>query len=178
MNTALSFTPLLRNPAGFERWGSLLEPATTAPQDVAPYYPPYDILRRGEDHYDITMAVPGFSEEDLDITVHEDRLTISGQVAKPAETEAEQEREAEAPETSVEYLHRGIATRAFERSFRLGEYMKVTSAELKDGLLTVHVVREVPEEAKPRSISIKRGEQSGSSGNITAIHAGERKQSS
>ena len=134
-----SLTPLFRSTVGFDRFNELFESLRDADESVNSY-PPYNIEKRGEDRYGITMAVAGFNEKDLTITVHHDRVTVAG-------------RKEENTEES-EYLYRGIASRAFERSFRLADHMKVTGAEMKDGLLRIALVREVPEEQKPRTIHI------------------------
>jgi molecular chaperone IbpA len=138
----ISFTPLLRQTIGFDRFNDLFETLLQDSDERFEAYPPYNIEKTGENDYRITLAVAGFGENDLDIVTEGDRLKISGRI----ETKDE--------ETKPEYLHRGIATRAFERSFRLADHIKVENANLKDGLLTVELVREIPEEKKPRMIAI------------------------
>ena len=103
-------------------------------------YPPYDLLKLDEDTYRISLAIAGFSREDIDVLVDNGTLIIKGEIVEV---------------TDAEVVHKGIAGRKFVRSFALGEYMEVTSAELKDGMLHVNVVRIVPEEKKPKSIKIK-----------------------
>ena len=103
-------------------------------------YPPYDLLKLDEDTYQISLAIAGFSKEDIDVSVDNGTLIIKGEIVEV---------------TDAEVVHKGIAGRKFVRSFALGEYMEVTSAELKDGMLHVHVVRIVPEDKKPKSIKIK-----------------------
>ena len=103
-------------------------------------YPPYDLLKLDDDTYQISLAIAGFSREDIDVSVDNGTLIIRGEIVEV---------------TDAEVVHKGIAGRKFVRSFALGEYMEVTSAELKDGMLHVHVVRIVPEEKKPKSIKIK-----------------------
>jgi molecular chaperone IbpA len=103
-------------------------------------YPPYDLLKLDEDTYQISLAVAGFSKEDIDLSVENGTLIIKGAIIEV---------------TDAEVIHKGIASRKFVRSFALGEYMEVTSAELKDGMLHINVVRIVPEEKKPKSIKIK-----------------------
>jgi molecular chaperone IbpA len=103
-------------------------------------YPPYDLLKLDEDTYQISLAVAGFSKEDIDLSVENGTLIIKGAIIEV---------------TDAEVIHKGIASRKFIRSFALGEYMEVTSAELKDGMLHINVVRIVPEEKKPKSIKIK-----------------------
>jgi molecular chaperone IbpA len=144
MNT-LSLTPLFRHSIGFDRFSDLFE-QTLLNDDAPAAYPPYNIEKHGEDSYTITMAVAGFGERDINITVQNDRLTVSG---------SQQEKK----DASVEYLHRGIATRAFERTFRLADHMQVKGAELREGLLNISLVREVPEEARPRMVPINGGQR-------------------
>jgi molecular chaperone IbpA len=142
MTTALALSPLFRQTVGFDRFNDLFESLVRGDEGNVPAYPPYNIEKHGEGRYHIVMAVAGFRQDELTITAHQERLTIAG---------AMQERAAE----GVEFLHRGIAARAFERSFRLADHMKVVAARLEDGLLTIELLREVPEEAKPRTIAIQ-----------------------
>ena len=132
------FTPLFRSTIGFDRLARLLDAAPGI--DTASTYPPYNIEKTGEDAYRLTMAVAGFSQAEIDLTVHENTLVVTGK----AETQDENGR----------YLHRGIARRAFERRFSLADHIKVVGASLDNGLLHVDLVREVPEAMKPRSIPI------------------------
>jgi molecular chaperone IbpA len=132
-------TPLFRSTVGFDRMSELLDAATRL-DDAQLSYPPYNIEKTGEDTYRITMAVAGFGQDDLSIVTQENSLLISGK--------------AQEPEEGVEYLHRGIARRAFQRRFELADHIKVKSAELVNGLLRVDLVREVPDEQKPREIKI------------------------
>ena len=144
MNTAtLSLTPLLRQSVGFDRFNDLVESALRS-DDSASTYPPYNIEKCGENDYTIAMAVAGFRENNLNIVVQDGQLTVSGRID-------------DKKEDGIEYLHRGITTRAFERTFRLAEHMQVTGAEINDGLLCVDLMREIPEEAKPRMIPIREG---------------------
>ncbi|WP_300304604.1 Hsp20 family protein [Ferrovibrio sp.] len=138
---AFDFAPLLRSSVGFDHVNRLFELANRA-DDAAPSYPPYNIEKRGEDAYRITMAVAGFKPEELEVTVKENSLLITGKAAE------------QAVETEVAYLHRGIARRAFERRFELADTVKVVGAELNDGLLHIALKREVPEAKKPRQIPI------------------------
>ena len=140
-------SPLMRASVGFDRMMKLLD-ASAQLDASAPSYPPYNIEKLGEDQYRITMAVAGFTEADLDVTVHENRLTITGKIAK------------EESEEQARYLHRGIATRAFERRFELADHIQVTNAQVENGLLHVDLVRDVPEAMKPRSIKIATGKPS------------------
>jgi len=142
----IDFTPVFRSTVGFDRMARLMDDMMRAGDAAnAPAYPPYNIEKLGEDDYRITMAVAGFGEGDLDITVEDTTLIISGKVEK---TEGEANRS---------FLHRGIATRAFERRFQLAETIKVVGANVENGLLHVELVHEVPEEKKPRKIEIAGG---------------------
>lgn len=136
-------SPLFRTTVGFDRMARLLDSMT---QEQTAAYPPYNIEKLDEDSYQITMAVAGFREEDLELEVKENVLTIQGR--KAGEEEAENTRT---------YLYRGIAERAFERRFNLADHIKVEGAILENGLLHVKLVREVPEELKPRKIAIDGG---------------------
>ena len=136
------FSPLFRYSVGFDRMQRLLDSALER-SDSAPGYPPYNIETVGENAYRITMAVAGFGEDDLDVTVKENQLTIAGRNERKDE--------------EVSYLHRGIANRAFERRFDLADHVKVVGANLANGMLTVSLERKVPEESKPRKVEIKRG---------------------
>ncbi len=133
-------SPLYRSSIGFERMQQALDAATRL-DNAANTYPPYDIEVSGEDSYRISLAVAGFSEDELDITAKENNLVVSAQ-AKTDETQAK------------EYLHRGIARRAFERRFELADHVKVSGASLDNGLLNIDLVREVPQALKPRKIEI------------------------
>ena len=108
--------------------------------DTRSTYPPYDILSAGENKYLIRLALAGFSKEDLEITFKDQVLTIEGK---------------KDDESTDEYFHKGIAARAFKQSFPLAEYVKVEGAEMKDGILTVKLEREIPDELKPKTIKIK-----------------------
>ncbi|NQW12274.1 MAG: Hsp20 family protein [Alphaproteobacteria bacterium] len=143
----VDYTPMFRSTVGFDRMARLLDHALRASETGSqPTFPPYDIEKLGEDDYRITMAVAGFSESDIDITVENGTLTLSGRIEKPgAEGQAKAERA---------FLHRGIATRAFERRFDLADHIRVGGASLENGLLHVDLVREVPEAMKPRKIAI------------------------
>jgi molecular chaperone IbpA len=141
MPNLVSFSPLLRSTVGFDRFNDLFESLVQGTEERFDTYPPYNIEKIGDDEYRIVMAVAGFTLEDLNITAEGDSLVVTG-------------RTEDKSEEGRTYLHRGIATRAFQRSFRLADHIKVTGADMKDGLLTVHLVREIPEEKKPRMIPI------------------------
>jgi molecular chaperone IbpA len=135
------FSPLFRSTIGFDRLARLVDSAARF-DTATPAYPPYNIESTGEDSYRLTMAVAGFARDEIDITVEKNSLVISGKAQKEDE------------ETQGRFLHRGIARRAFERRFSLADHIKVNGASLDNGLLHVDLVREVPEEAKPRQIKI------------------------
>lgn len=133
------FSPLYRSAVGFDRMTSLLDAAQK--NTTIDGYPPYNIEKADEDAYQITVAVAGFGPQDLDVEIRDGQLVIIGRGANDRD--------------KVEYLHRGIARRAFERRFQLAEHVEVKAADLKDGLLIVDLVREIPEAMKPRKIEIQ-----------------------
>jgi molecular chaperone IbpA len=132
------FSPLYRSTVGFDRLFDMLD--QTARMEAAPSWPPYNVEKIGDDRYRITMAVAGFGGDDIEITQKENTLLVTGQ------KHPEQE--------NAQLLHRGIATRNFKQTFNLADHVKVTGANMENGLLTVDLVREVPEEMKPRRIEI------------------------
>ena len=137
---AMDFTPYRRATVGFDRLFDFLEAGQRGMgQDN---YPPFDIERIGADRFAITLAVAGFRPDEIDITSHQNLLTISG---RKAEREEEKGRQ---------FVHLGIATRSFERKFELADFVRVENADLKDGLLRIELVREVPEAMKPRKIKL------------------------
>lgn len=133
------FSPLYRSAVGFDRMTSLLDAAQK--NTAADSYPPYNIVKTGEDAYQISVAVAGFGPQDLDVEVRDGQLVIIGKGANEND--------------DVNFLHRGIARRAFERSFQLADHVEVKAADLKDGLLVIDLVREIPEAMKPRKIEIQ-----------------------
>jgi molecular chaperone IbpA len=139
---AFDFSPLFRSTIGFDRMQRLVESALES-DDSNWSYPPYNIESKGENAYRITMAVAGFGPDELDVTAKENTLVVSAK-----------SKQDEDPKT---YLHRGIAGRAFERRFELADFIKVAGATLENGLLHVDLVREVPEEKKPRKVEIVTG---------------------
>lgn len=153
MRTNLNFSPLFRSTIGFDRVFDLLENASRTQSFEA--WPPHDIVRTGEDAYRITMAVAGFSESELTITHQPNLLVIAGNKH----------------DSEGEYLHRGIPSTSFERRFELADHVKVANADLQNGLLTVSLVREVPEEMKPRRIAIKAGDAAGDTKRIESKQA-------
>jgi len=140
---AYDFSPLFRSTVGFDRLARLAESALRVDQSAVSY-PPYNIENPDENSYRITMAVAGFREDELTMETHDNTLTITGKKAKE--------------EGEANYLYHGIAAREFVRKFQLAEHVKVTNAYLNNGMLSVDLVREVPEELKPRKIEIKNEE--------------------
>ena len=132
-------SPLFRSTVGFDRMMQLLDAASRV-DESAPSYPPYNIEKTGENAYRITMAVAGFSAAELNLTVQEGVLTVTSKAGKDEEPK--------------QYLHRGIARRAFARRFELADHIQVSAANLANGLLHIELVREVPEAMKPRTIKI------------------------
>ncbi len=137
----IDFSPLYRSTVGFDRLFSMLD--SVGQPDNGQSYPPYNIERTGDDTYRITMAIAGFSEDEVSLEAHRNVLTITG------------EKVAEKDEKGAEVLYRGIAARTFERRFQLADHVEVTGASLKNGLLHIELRREIPEELKPRKITIK-----------------------
>jgi molecular chaperone IbpA len=137
----LDFSPLFRSSVGFDRLTHLMESQL---QKAEPTYPPYNIEKTGEDTYRISLAVAGFDKADLDVTVQENRLIVSGRLTDKAREQEEK----------TQYLYRGIAGRAFRHTFELADTVRVNGAELVNGQLHVDLVREIPERKKPRQIEI------------------------
>lgn len=140
MRTTFDFSPLFRSSIGFDRMLNALEAASRV--ETIDKWPAYDIAKTGEDDYRITMAVAGFGQDELGITQEQNMLLVSGQ---------------KAGEDKAEYLHRGIAGRTFQCRFELADHVKVVGASLVNGLLTIDLKREIPEEMKPRKIEIAAG---------------------
>ena len=139
---AHDLSPLFRATVGFDRMMNMLDSASRV-DTSAPSYPPYNIEKTGEHDYRISMAVAGFSDDELEVTMKENSLVVTGKKEKADDKE------------DVTYLHRGIATRSFERRFDLADHIKVSGAKLENGLLFIDLVREVPEAMKPRTIKIE-----------------------
>jgi len=139
MRSSFDFTPYRRATVGFDRLFDFLENAGRLEQ--IDNYPPFDIEKVSDDRYRITIAVAGFRSDELDITARQNLLVITG-------------RKGEARNKDGNYLHMGIATRAFERRFELADFVRVENADLQDGLLSIELVREIPEAMKPRKIAI------------------------
>jgi len=139
MTSAFSLAPLFRHSVGFDRFNDLFESA--ARNEAGSSYPPYNVEKHGDDHYRIVVAAAGFQEQDLDLQVEKGVLTVIGGKRESAAAE-------------VTYLHQGIAQRAFKLSFRLADHIEVKSAGLANGLLSIDLLRIVPEEAKAKRIPI------------------------
>jgi molecular chaperone IbpA len=142
-------TPLYRSAIGFDRLASLLEQRA----ESQPSYPPYNIELIGDDKYRIVMALAGFNRNEVDIIAERDTLTVTGRKHKD--------------ENQRTFLHRGIAARDFEQRFQLANHVKVTTASLDNGMLTIDLVREVPEALKPRKIAI--ADANGNTDNVQAL---------
>ena len=139
---SIDLTPLYRSSVGFDRLASLIDSAL-ATESTASGYPPYDIEGLDENRYAISLAVAGFSREDLDIQVEKGVLTVRGKKRDKDERN---------------YLYQGIANRTFERKFNLADYVEVTGADLSDGLLSIQLKKEIPEAMKPKTIAINQNE--------------------
>ena len=137
------FTPLYRSSIGFDHLARMLDEASTF---ETPAYPPYNIERRGEDEYLISLAIAGFSSNDVNIEVKGNDLTVTG-------------KKTEKPDGKKEYLHQGIAGRSFQQTFQLADHVEVKGAELNEGLLQISLQRVVPEALKPRTIAIQSGNE-------------------
>ena len=147
MRTAFDFSPLFRSSVGFDHVLDLLESAAD-PQAVDSW-PPYDIAKTGEDRYRITMAVAGFAPDELDIIMQPNLLVVSGRKRADGGTQ---------------YLYRGIAAGSFERRFQLADCVQVKGASLENGLLTVELAREVPDELRPRRVEVQAAKAVGAGG--------------
>ena len=143
--TTFDFSPLFRSTVGFDRFARLFDEALQ--EQSAPNYPPCNIEATGENDYRITLAVAGFSEDELSIEAVDDTLTVAGR-----------KKAAEKPST---YLYHGIAARDFVRKFQLADHVRVVNAGLDNGILWIELVREIPEAMKPRKIAIKSGAPEG-----------------
>jgi molecular chaperone IbpA len=138
MKTTLDFSPLFRSGIGFDRVFDVLDSVSQV--QVLDNWPPYDIVKEGDDAYRISMAVAGFDRDELNITQRPNLLVVSGK---------------KTGDDNTQYLHRGIAGRAFERRFELADHVRVADARVENGLLHVFLVREIPEAMKPRRIEIR-----------------------
>ena len=140
MRSAFDFAPFRRSTVGFDRLFDMLENNTFG--QTQENYPPFDLLKVGENEYRIELAVAGFKPDELDITAQQNVLIVSGRKSE------------ELDQKSSDYIYRGIATRSFERRFALADHIQVKAADMKDGLLAIELVREIPESMKPKKINI------------------------
>ena len=156
MRTAYDFSPLYRSMIGVDRMANLIEAAMKS--EGGETYPPYDIQKTGEDSYRIRLAAAGFSPDELELTAQPNLLIVAGR------------KKVEEDSQDKTYLHRGIAGRDFERRFELADYVVVKSADFTNGLLSVDLVREVPEALRPRRVEISTGKALAS---VTQIEQGK-----
>ena len=143
MRSAFDFAPYRRSTVGFDRLFDMLENSTLG--QSGENYPPFDLIRAGENEYRIDLAVAGFKPDEIDITAQQNVLIVSGSKKEESETKG------------ADYIYRGIANRSFERRFALADHIQVRGADLHDGLLAIELVREIPEAMKPRKIEIGSG---------------------
>lgn len=137
MRSAFDFSPFRRSTVGFDRLFDMLETNDLA--ETGENYPPFDLVKCGDDEYRIDIAMAGFSRDELEITAQQNQLIVSGR---------------KSDDTDESYIHRGIATRAFERRFGLADHVQISGADMHDGLLSISLKREIPEAMKPRKIEI------------------------
>ena len=147
MRSAFDFAPFRRSTVGFDRLFDLLE--NSAAGQAQENYPPFDLIKTGDNDYRIQLAVAGFKPEEIDITAQQNVLVVTGR------------KNEEAEEKGSDFIYRGIATRSFERRFGLADHIQVRGADLKDGLLLIELVREIPEAMKPKKIEIGGSADSG-----------------
>jgi len=140
MRSAFDFAPFRRSTVGFDRLFDMLENSSTG--QAQENYPPFDLIKLGDNDYRIELAVAGFKSGEIDITAQQNVLIVSGK------------KKEESEDKGSDYIYRGIATRSFERRFALADHIQVRGADLKDGLLSIELVREIPEVMKPRKIDI------------------------
>ena len=141
MRSAFDFAPYRRSTIGFDRLFDLLESSTLG--QGSENYPPFDLIRIDDNRYRINLAVAGFSRDEIDITAQQNQLIVSGR---------------KEDDDKVDYIHRGIANRQFERRFGLADFIKVAEADLADGMLSIDLVREIPEAMRPRKVAIGGGQ--------------------
>ena len=144
MRSAFDFAPFRRSSVGFDRLFDMLESNTG---QTAENYPPFDLIRSADNEYRIELAVAGFKPDEIDITAQQNVLIVTGR------------KKDESEQKGANYIYRGIANRSFERRFALADHIRVCGADLKDGLLSLELVREIPEAMKPRKISIGGGSE-------------------
>ena len=140
MRSAFDFAPFRRSTVGFDRLFDMLENSSMGGNGEN--YPPFDLIKLGDNDYRIELAVAGFKPDEIDITAQQNVLIVTGRKSEESE------------ETGTDYIYRGIANRSFERRFALADHIQVRGADLKDGMLAIELVREIPEAMKPRKIEI------------------------
>ena len=140
MRSAFDFAPFRRSSVGFDRLFDMLENSSLG--QAQENYPPFDLIKLGDNDYRIELAVAGFKPDEIDITAQQNVLVVSGRKSEESE------------QKGSDYVYRGIANRSFERRFALADHIQVRGADLKDGLLAIELVREIPESMKPKKISI------------------------
>jgi molecular chaperone IbpA len=140
MRSAFDFAPFRRSTVGFDRLFDMLENSSMG--QAQENYPPFDLIKAGENDYRIELAVAGFRPDEIDITAQQNVLVVSGRKAE------------ESGQEGSDYVYRGIANRSFERRFALADHIEVKGADMKDGMLSIELVREIPEAMKPRKIDI------------------------
>ena len=143
MRSAFDFAPFRRSTVGFDRLFDMLENSNSG--QAGENYPPFDLIRLGDNQYRIELAVAGFKADEIDITAQQNVLIVTGR------------KNEESEQKSSDFIYRGIANRSFERRFALADHIQVTGADLKDGLLSIDLVREIPEAMKPKKINIGSG---------------------
>ena len=158
MRSAFDFAPFRRSTVGFDRLFDMLENSSASQSQEN--YPPFDLIKLGDNEYRIELAVAGFKPDEIEITAQQNVLIVSGKKSEESENRGN------------DYIYRGIATRSFERRFALADHIQVRGADLKDGLLAVELIREIPEAMKPRKISI------GGSQERSAIGSGDQQPAS
>jgi molecular chaperone IbpA len=146
MRSAFDFSPFRRSTVGFDRLFDMLENSSLGQGQEN--YPPFDLIKEGDNEYRIELAVAGFKSDELDITAQQNVLVVSGR------------KKDESEEKESNYIYRGIATRSFERRFALADHIQVRGADMKDGLLSIELVREIPEAMKPKKINISGADRS------------------
>ncbi len=144
MRSAFDFAPFRRSTVGFDRLFDMLEKSEGS--NGGENYPPFDLIKTGDNEYCIQLAVAGFKPDEIDISAQQNVLIVSG-------------KKDESDDRSSDYIYRGIATRSFERRFALADHIQVSGADMKDGLLSVDLVREILEAMKPRKINIESGSE-------------------
>ena len=157
MRSAFDFAPYRRSTVGFDRLFDMLENSSVG--GTGENYPPFDLIKLGDNDYRIELAVAGFKSDEIDITAQQNVLVVSGKKSEESE------------DRSSDYIYRGIATRSFERRFALADHIQVRGADLKDGLLAIELVREIPEAMKPRKIDIGGSEKPASQQTLEAEKA-------